>query len=488
MGGARQQSHEKEMSYKSKAIKAGLFAALIILIFVVVKTIRRFLAHPERPPNVVIVVMDTVRQDHLACYGYHRNTTPNLAGLIESSRIYYNAYSTSAWTSPAHASLFTGLFPIAHKTTQENWTMARGLVTLAEVFSIKGYETFGISENPLVSKRNNFDQGFSRYYETWRMSSQQAPLSIAPELFEKILTKRKKRDPFFIFVNLIEAHSPYDSSGPFRDRFLSDRSLRCENNQWHHYFLGRREFTSREIEQLNELYDAEILFVDHLVGEMTASLKKRGLWDDTIFIVTSDHGENIGDHEMMDHVFSLYESLIKIPLIIHYPRRFPPSSEDYSVVQLPDIFPTLLNLVGVEPGAFPSQGRDLLGEDSGEKRYVFCEYYYPKQAFETFREQDREDSKLDRFKRRLRAIISNNMKLIWASDGKHELYDLAGDPQESANLINKAIYSERSHALIKTLESIVHDYEQNIRIHPVRPEEEIDDETLEALKSLGYMQ
>jgi len=372
--------------------------------------------------------------------------------------------------------------------------MAPDLVTLAEILAERDYETFGISENPLVSGRHNFDQGFSQYYETWRMGGREAPLSIAAELFEKILNQRNKRDPFFIFVNLIEAHSPYDSSGPFRDRFLSDRSIRCESNQWHDFFLGRREFTVEENEHLNELYDAEILYVDHLVGEMIASLENRDLLDDTLFIVTSDHGENIGDHEMMDHVFSLYESLTKIPLLIRYPKAFAPGSEDDSLVQLTDIFPTLLNLAGLEPGAFPSQGRDLLQgdpggrRDAGGRRYIFCEYYYPRQVLEIFHEQHRENPRLDRFKRRLRAVISNNMKLIWGSDGKHELYDLARDPREGTNLIDETIYSEQVQDMIKTLDSLVHSYKQSRDVQPDRLEKEIDDETLEALKSLGYTQ
>lgn len=476
------------MSNRSIVIKAVLVAALIILMFVVVKNLRNYPPHSGNPPNVVIVVMDTVRQDHLACYGYHRNTTPNLTRLVESSRIYRSAYSTSAWTSPAHASLFTGLFPVAHKTTQENWTMAPECATLAELLAKRGYETFGISENPLVSKHHNFDQGFSRYYETWRMGGRQAPLNIAAELFEKILNRRDKKDPFLIFVNLIEAHSPYNSSGPFRDRFLSDRSIPCESNQWHDFFLGRREFTVEEIDHLKELYDAEILFVDHQVGEMAASLKKRGLWDDTIFIVTSDHGENLGDHDMMDHVFSLYESLTKIPLIIRYPKAFAPGSVDDSPVQLTDIFPTLLNLTGVDSSAFPSHGRDLLQHDSGGRRDIFYEYYYPRQVLEIFREQDRENPKLDRFKRRLRAIISNEMKLIWGSDGRHELYDLARDPRESANLIDETMYSEKVRDMIRALDSFARVYEQSRDVQPDRPAGEIDEDTLEALKLLGYTQ
>ena len=133
----------------------------------------------------------------------------------------------------------------------------------------------------------------------------------------RALVRRATRRPRFIFVKLIEAHSPYDSSRQFRDRFVSDASLDITGNRWPEYYLGKKTFSAAELRHLNELYDAEVLYVDSLVGRMIAALQAPGLRDETVTSVTSDHGENIGDHGHVDHVASLYEATILTPRTVH---------------------------------------------------------------------------------------------------------------------------------------------------------------------------
>ena len=173
--------------------------------------------------NVVIIVMDTARQDRLACYGYERDTSPNLTKLAAKSTTYNRAYTPGGWTAPAHASLFTGLFSIAHQTCQENWRMGDHLTTLAEVFKAQGYETIGIVENAMLNTRFNFNKGFSQYYESWRFTKEGE--NIALSLFKKSLDKRNTKKPFLTFINLNEPHSPYNSSEQFYYQFVSDRSI-----------------------------------------------------------------------------------------------------------------------------------------------------------------------------------------------------------------------------------------------------------------------
>jgi len=469
---------------------------IILLLFILSKRIffRKDSPSGHSPPNVVIVVMDTARQDHLSCYGYKRNTTPNLNKLVEDSRIYYNAYSTSCWTSSAHASLFTGLFTITHRTSQENWSMNDQLTTLAEVFKTEGYETTGITENPMLARNHLFDQGFLTYHETWKMDPENristlfGKENMAFDLFKKSLKRRNQEMPFFIFINFIEPHSPYNSSEQFYDQFLSDPNLQCVSNRWQDYYLGRIGFDQNELRHLNELYDAEIRYVDHYVGKIMRELKKRKLWENTVFIVTSDHGENIGDHGMMDHVFSLYESTIKIPLIIHYPKLIPGHSEEHDPVELTDIFPTVLKISGISLEKYPSQGHDLFETDHGGENPVFCEYYYPEQALRCFKKQDRENIHIEKYKRRIRCIISNHMKLIWGSDGNHELYDLMKDPEESENLFYKETHRMAGREMMKTLENILNDLDQDQDDYLDTPlNQPIDEQTLDALRSLGYI-
>ena len=451
----------------------------------------------ETPPNIVIIVMDTARQDRLSCYGYDRDTSPRLRELARTSTVFGNAYSTSSWTSPAHASLFTGLFPIAHGVTQEHWRMSGDLVTLAEVLSQHGYETVGIVENPILSDKNGFDQGFSVYYPTWRIDralgkspSERRSESgnTAADIF--LETVRRDRDrPFFIFVNLIAPHSPYDSSEQFEYEFVTERDISLVENLWREHYLGRRVLTEAELGHLSELYDAELLYTDHLVGIMMDGLRASGQWDDTFFVVTSDHGENIGDHGHVDHVFALNEALIRVPLIIRYPARFGSGSGDDRPVQLTDVFPTVLEAAGIDAEAFPDQGLSLLSDRIPADRAIFSEYYWPKQVLSCLDEADRDDPALAPFKRSLRSVIVGGAKLVWASDGRHEVFDLATDPDELVNAWNGRADTDALRRLEGKLAEAVSRFGADRKVTPEDvPADALDEATREALRSLGYLQ
>jgi len=435
---------------------------------------------PPTQPNIVVIVMDTVRQDHLSCYGYERETTPFLTELGAQSTVYDSAHSTSGWTSPAHASLFTGLFPIAHQTTQENWSLSQQRVTLAETLSAAGYETVGIAENPMLSKRNGFDQGFATYHEVWREEGPGGERVV--KHFHEALTERDRSKPLFTFVNLMGAHSPYRAPKEFSMPFVRDKSIRLHSNLWREYFLGEAEFVDEELQHLRDLYDGEVLYTDSLVRRLADELKSVGLWDNTVFVVTSDHGENIGDHELMDHVFSLYESTTSIPLIIHDPQHFEAGRRETNSVQLTDLFSTLVERAGVE-SVPESQGCCLL--QAIEERPVLCEYYYPRQALLAIGDKSEQASKLDRFRRRLKSIQVGPLKLIWASDGKHELYDLSLDPGEEMNLVELTGYQTQ----LTELEQRLHRELERFADTPLQAdtfEPDPDSETRRALREIGY--
>lgn len=447
------------------------------------------------PPNVVLIVMDTARRDRLSCYGYERETSPRLSELAETATTYVNAYSTSSWTAPGHASLFTGLFPVAHGATQEDWDLDDDLTTVAEVLSANGYRTVGIVENPMLSRDLGYAQGFAEYHEVWLPRTRPGPGSPALDRFVETVGGATSGQPFFVFVNLIEPHSPYNSSRQFRDRFLTDPAIPLEANQWRDYYVGRRTFSEAEIAHLNELYDAELLFTDHVVGGMVDALRELGLLDGTVFVVTSDHGENIGDHGHMDHVFSLYETTTRIPLLVRYPSRFAPGSTVESPVQLTDVFPTILALAGIDDAEHPSHGRSLLGELPPD-REVLCEYYYPRQAIKGYRRlDDRTSPRLAPYLRRTRSITAGGMKLVWGSDGRSELYDLRDDPDEVVDIIDSPGHSEIARALTERLTDLVdgHYRARPDTLHELgaksdEPNQQLNEATREALRSLGYLE
>jgi len=293
--------------------------------------------------------------------------------------------------------------------------------------------------------------------------------------------------PFFFFVNLNEPHNPYNSSGQFFGTFVSDPDINLFGHRSRLFYLKKRTYTADELTHLNELYDAEILYVDYIIGRIIDELKMNGVWDNTIFIVTADHGENIGDHDHVDHMFSLYETTVAIPLIIHYPPLFPPNTKDYESAQIIDIFPTLLNIIGLD--SENTHGIDLLDGEKRKARPVICEYYLPVQALWTFGK--RKDSEaLSIWKRRLRSIIYEDKKLILASDGKHEMYDLVTDPEELHNLIGLSEYSTDFHELKSRLKLMVdtHQRKEKQEEGPVPSEEALDEATREALRNLGYLE
>ena len=444
-------------------------------------------AKAERP-NMVLIVMDTTRQDHMSLYGHKRATNPFLEKLSEDSRVFKYAYSTTSWTSPAHASLFTGLMPIAHQTTQENHALWGEPATLAEILSAHDYETIGIAENSMLAKSFGFHRGFSKYDEAWKLQPKNEETNIAFERFESAIEARDATRPFFIFVNFIEPHAPFDSSGPFKSTFVTNPKLTLAHNHWQRYFLGTRKFSWGELQHLKELYDAEILYVDYWINQMIETLRRENLWEDTVFIVTSDHGENIGDHDMMGHVFALQESLIRIPLLIHDPKHFKPGSRDYRRVQLHDLFPTVLDLAGIDPGEFPSQGHSLLRKDFPKQRPVVSEYYYPKQALGVFRPEDQDSPQLAPYRRRLRTIIRDRMKFVCGGDGRHELYDLKKDPKEQDNRIDDPSLSATQKSLQTDLNQWVKQYGEGVEARSSEgAAPAVDEQTLEHLRTLGYL-
>lgn len=442
-------------------------------------------------PNIVIVVMDTVRRDHLSCYGYERETTPVLKELQRQSRTFDNAYSVSCWTCPSHASLFTGLYPTAHGATQEYLHLDDDLVTLADVLSSHGYQTIGITENAMLREKRGFGQGFAEYFESWRFSDKDSNSQDGekgsnpiPARFMNTMTGLDPVKPLYLFMNLNGAHNPYESSGKFRDTFVSDPSIDLNHHHLIEYYLGRTTYSDAELRHLGELYDAEILNVDHLIGKIIALLKEIDRWNDTLFIVTSDHGENIGDHEHVDHVFNLYQTTIRIPLIIRYPALFAPNSRDTEPTQLVDIFPTIMAMLGIDE--IDSQGVNLLKPGSRGGRPVFCEYYKPQQVMKLF-DNEAGSEKLVKFDRSLKAVVYNDMKLILGGDGEHELYDIQNDPGEKTNLIDSEDHAKIRRGLSAMADHVSEEFKTDRQRVTTAPEEEYDPETLEALRTMGYV-
>lgn len=447
----------------------------------------------RRRPDILLVVLDTVGSAHTSAYGYPRDTTPVLDSLLADATRYTRAYSTSCWTVPSHASMFTGLYPVAHHATQENWTLAPGHDTLAEILSGNGYETVAVVANPMLSEQRGFSQGFSSYVEAWRpryrqslSGRQQTRDEIAVQLVRDALRSRSSDRPLFLFVNLIGAHSPYDSCGEFCERYASpDGGNNVGSNLYANYI--DKPFSQAEVTHLRDLYDAEVRQVDHLLGNMIETFRERDLWDDSLVIITSDHGENFGYQGHVGHVFTLNDATTRVPLIVRAPggRRNP--SDRAEPVQLTDVFSTVLAAADLDPGAYDAQGFDLLSA-LPEDRAVLLEYYRPLQAIGLILAagNDQQRALIKPHNRALRGIVADRWKFIEADDGTRALYDLNGDPEELANLAGTPQQAAREQRLREQLAALRETYAAT-DVEPAAGTQ-VDEPTRRALEAIGYLE
>ena len=311
-----------------------------------------------KQPNIVLMVLDTVRADHLSCYGYHRETTPNIDAFAAGSRLYKNTLSPNCWTLASHASLFTGLSCSAHGTDLLHRRLDQRFETLAEQLGANGYQTIGLSSNGLLGCNLGFDQGFQTYW-TSTASKEVASVGRDSEFFAVemnsqlarwLTEKYDTKKPFFLFLNYIQAHQEYRpprdmlqfASAEIWDRWQSKNQSELS----FHYINGADLPSSQDITEMEALYDDEIRYLDRKVGELLEYFKTSGLDENTLLIITSDHGEHFGEHHRLSHSCSLYEPLVRVPLIVRYADRFK-GGEEEKLVQSHDVYPTILDLAGI---------------------------------------------------------------------------------------------------------------------------------------------
>ena len=312
-------------------------------------------AAPPRP-NIVLYVVDTVRADRLGVYGYEKPTSPRLDAFAEGAVLFENAYAQSSWTRPAVASLFTGLLPPAHRTVGRRSVLPDDATTVAEILAAHGYEGLGLVRNPNVGRAFGFAQGFTRF----RSEDRERDETMLERVRLWLDERQDAEAPFFLFLHAIDPHGPYDPAPEFEEMFEAGgapahyRTVR--------YLLGLNrgdvEPDSGTAEALSRLYDAEVAQNDRAFGELLDELEDRGLVEDTAVIYVSDHGEEFAEHGRWEHGLSLYEEVLRVPLVMRLPGV--PARRVEAPAQHIDLLPTLLGYLGIEPP--PADGRDLLAE------------------------------------------------------------------------------------------------------------------------------
>ncbi len=309
---------------------------------------------PRRPPvgeaiprraNVLIYLVDTLRSDRLGILGYPRPITPNIDRFAESSSLFLNAIGQSSWTKASVGSIFTGLWPPAHGAIGWKHKLSSEIETLAERLQADGYRTAAFVTNPNVVRTFGFTQGFDEYTRKLKRPSDEVNQMVF-DWFEG----RKDDDPFLLYVHTMDPHAPYAPREPFKSKFAPTAD---EIPQWQ----PRWRWPMEALPYLSDLYDAEIAFNDASFGQLLGFLEERGLYDDTLIVFVSDHGEEFKEHGRWRHGANLHAETLNFPLIVKFPDQQVGTRVETAVQHI-DLLPTILASVGLEiPEAL--EGRDL---------------------------------------------------------------------------------------------------------------------------------
>ena len=427
-------------------------------------------------PNVLLIIFDTARADRFPFDGYTRPTTPNLMPIAAEGVVYTQAFSPAPWTVPAHASLFTGQYPSLHRTDCGSLRLPDQVTTLAETLQAAGYRTIGYTANPWLGRDYNFQQGFDTYGETWRDVPQESEDTGAGLTNDKVIRFLRWRadnqdaasQPFFLFINYFEPHLPYHPPEPERSRFLRPRAdpakvkrlSRLGHPDEMRYIVGLSDLTDDDMGVLNDLYDGEIAYTDRRAGEVLSVLREQGILDRTIVAVAGDHGENIGDHHMMDHKLSVHDTLLHVPLLLRYPPRIRAGRSIDTRVQMHDLYPTILGLAGVAPPqgavveAVPLPGTGLPGSGRPADGPIVGEFVGPPLEFIKVMQDLFPGKDLSRYNRTLIALRYSGYKIQWGSDGRHALYHVDQDPGETNDLA--ATEPDRLQEMVRQVQDWLH--------------------------------
>jgi len=406
-------------------------------------------AEPGKKPNVLLVLMDATRADYLSCYGHPRKTTPEIDRIAAEGAVFEDCIAAASWTLPSLASILTGLYPHSHGVSAKNLNLRAEYRTLAEYLGEAGYRTRGFSCNPWVGYFSGLDQGFEKVEDIWRditADSADAGAALATHAALNWVDSVPDGQPFFAFIHYMEPHFPYRPPPPFDTAFapagmgraLLDRVRSWKSPRELGYIVKDPDslISDQEFRGLRAEYEGEIGYLDGWVGKLVKGLAERGKLDATFLVLLADHGEHLGDHHLLDHKFSVYESLIRVPLIVRYPSTVPPGVRVHDTVQTIDLVPTLARLCGFE--ALEAEGRELPWNDSPNlpQRIAYSEIARPL-LFTDVIEQHFPMADYSPIDRALLAVRSRPYKLIRASDQRHELYDLSTDPGEEKNLFRE---------------------------------------------------
>lgn len=411
-------------------------------------------------PHVLLVTLDTTRRDRLGPYrrpntSKSASISPNLDALAAQSIVYTRAVAASSWTLPSHASLFTGKFPTSHGVRYDpegtlrltaaiegpgDWDayrvnpLAPDEATLASTLREAGYRTGAVVAGPWMKRAFGLDGGFD-HYDDDEIGDVNGRLASSVTAAALRFLEELEEEPAFLFLNYFDPHGPYDAPAPFGGRDDDAPAAR---------------------------YDGEVRYMDHHVGRLLDGLRRLGLYDDCLIVVTADHGELLGEHGKMGHGASLFEEEVRVPFLVKYPRGEKPAGTTDEPVHHVDVLPLVLERVGIAAPA------GIQGAPRGVAKRPLIAEVYPLAFMST--------------EGGWRALYVGDKKFLWNSRGRHALYDLAADPGEQTSLFDAR--EESARRLVTLAERL---WSSLPAPGGTGPPAVLDEETANALRSLGYV-
>ncbi len=441
----------------------------------------------EKARRIILISIDTLRADHLGYYGYQKETSPQIDLLASDSVSFLNTYASSPWTLPSHVSLLTSLHGVHHQVYYEDESMDPSLVTLADVLRQQGFYSAAFTGGGFISSVYGFSKGFDSYSDDAGSVFRQDSAEHLFQLVSEWLKSHKDKS-FFLFLHTYQPHNPYACPYPYKTMFIEEEA------PWRHLDLtshlgGKpgifQRLADEERRNVVGLYDGEIRYTDgKLIGPLIERLNEIGIYDQTMIVVTSDHGEEFYDHGGWGHGHSLYDESLKVPLIIKFPESLYAGQRITDFVSLVDVFPTILEEFGVDPSELDIDGRSLFplikGKEKGDREF-FADIaanvhnsHIPQRIT-----MNRRKEKLILNKKFTREDLDFFLSPPPSLDPV-EIYDLGQDLREQHN-----IASQRVDLANQIIERIGRMYQEAKKRKTKRLE--IDEELRKQLRALGYI-
>jgi choline-sulfatase len=399
----------------------------------------------QSSPSIILISIDTLRADRLSCYGYRKLRTPNIDSLAGGGTVFTQISALVPLTLPSHVSLLTSAYPFCHNVRDNGEPLQTGVVTLASILNARGYRTAAFVGSYVLDKRFGLNSGFDVYDSPFDLHRTKKLDTSEVQRYGEVVVQAathwieaNSQNPLFVFLHLYDLHKPYTLPPSLRKQFPEPN------------------------------YDTQLEYVDRVIGEFFDFLKKVHLWDRALIVFTSDHGEGLGDHDESTHGYFIYQSTLRVPLVLHWPLRPDPRSARIDQpASLLDVAPTILQFLGVRrPPEFQGRGLMALLNPKGahEDKEIYSESLFAHNHFGCSA---------------LRSLRLGRNKLIEAP--QPELYDLEKDPEEKHNLYTQ----ER--ALGAALHQRLERLQPCLQPTPRTSSKVSDPEAAAALNSLGYV-